>query len=218
MRLSQQIVEPSHEPDLSPDHKAAVLQALRWAWGEICRLHPAEVANAHEEVVTNLLQRALNECSGGKRCASWLEDFEAVSRGAKVKTSDGRIEKQPDLHFRPPRYESVVQASDWLWAVECKIIDPKHSVNFYCDQGVRRFCEGEYSAWMPSAAMLAYVRDKQEPFSALDGPLQKGYGLKRHDKGTSPDNSQSAHDRSALKPQCVDIELTHLWLAVAPGG
>ena len=31
---------PFHEPDLVPEHKEAVIQALRWAWDELSREDP----------------------------------------------------------------------------------------------------------------------------------------------------------------------------------
>lgn len=205
------------EPDLSPVHKAAVIAAIRWAWAELCRPDPQAVAHMTEESVTTALQRLLNDQHLGQRRAAWIEEFETVTRGEKQVTNDGRIEKQPDLVFRPPRYRDVRQLSDWGWFVECKWIDGAGSVDAYCVQGVRRFSSGEYGARMQSGVMMAYVRDRQVPWPALNPRLVGRFGLKAHDRGESTDMSLSRHDRARLTPPAVDIALVHLWLAVPPG-
>ena len=47
---------PAHEPDLTPEHKAAVIEALRWAWSELIRTDAALLRTADEESITAKLQ------------------------------------------------------------------------------------------------------------------------------------------------------------------
>jgi hypothetical protein len=211
--LSMPPVLPQHQPDLTPEHKVAVVEALRLAWSELCRTHTELLLSAKEEIITAELQQLLNRRFNGERVINYLTDFEAVTRGEKKTTIDGRIEKQPDLTFRPFVYSLVTSHSDWGWSVECKIVDGGATVTLYCNEGVRRFTSGEYAAWMPSGAMLAYVRDGSKPAAFLVKKLPGNYGTRRCDLGITDDLCESEHDRSTLP--CIDITLTHLWLAVS---
>lgn len=212
--LSVTPVVPLHEPDLSPEHKAAIIEALRWAWTELKRKDPGMLRGADEESITERLQIVLNERRNGERLAPWLRDFESVSRSENQRTSDGRLRKQPDLTFRPPPYRAVTNTTRWGWFVECKIINGSTSVILYREAGVRRFTSGEYAAWMPSAAMVAYVRDGTTPARRLRPALLGHVGTKRHGRGPRRDQSESEHDRSQIANPCVDVTLTHVWLAV----
>jgi hypothetical protein len=205
---------PAHEPDLAPDHKEAVVEALRSAWAEIVRTDPTLLRTGQEEMVTERLQHVLNERRDGRRVIECLRDFEVVTRGESQKTADGRLGKKPDLTFRPPPYSTVTNTSRWGWFVECKLIDGGATITAYRDQGVQRFSSGEYAAWMPSGAMLAYARDGAQPEPALGKVLPGHVGTKRHAPGPSADRSSSEHDRSGLQTPCVDVALAHLWLAV----
>lgn len=202
----------TYEPDLAPEHKAAVVAALRWAWQRLAG-DAALLAFGSEEALTTRLQNELNERSEGQRLAPGIREFETVTRGESQVTVDGRLQKKPDLSFRPTAYATVTNTSGWAWFVECKIIDGAASVRDYCEKGVRRFTSGEYAARMPSAAMLAYVRDGQQPHRALHPRLDAKYGTLAHEPGPSADTSHSIHQRSTLPRPCVDVALTHLWFA-----
>jgi hypothetical protein len=207
---------PAHEPDLAPAHKEAILAALRWAWQQLWSQDPDVARRGHEEEISARLEALLNERRSGRRLAPGLHDFETVVRGANQRTADGRIQKRPDLTFRPIPYASVIDATQWGWFVECKIIDGGASITLYRDHGMQRFGLGEYAALMPSGAMLGYVRDRSLPGDALPRALRGHAGTKRHDAGPTPDRSESEHVRSGLPHPCVDVRLVHLWLA-APG-
>ena len=167
-----------------------------------------------EESITERLQSLLNERRGGQRVVPWLRDFETVTRSENQRTSDGRLGKKPDLTFRPPAYATVTSTTRWGWFVECKLVDGTASVTAYRDHGVKRFSSGEYAAWMPSGAMLAYVRDGSRPATTLHSALNGHVGTKRHGPGPTTDRSESEHDRSGLADPCVDVMLLHLWLPV----
>jgi hypothetical protein len=212
--LSVTPLVPSHEPDLAREHKEVVIAALRWAWNELARRAPELLRSGQEENITTGLQYLLNERRDGVRIAPGLLDFETVSRGAKQRTSDGRVGKEPDLTFRPVPYPTVRNTTCWGWFVECKIIDGGGSVTLYREYGVKRFSGGEYAAWMPSGAMLAYVRDGLRPAHALHKALVGQTATISHRPGLTKDRSESEHDRSLLVPPCVNVVLTHIWLPV----
>lgn len=200
------------EPDLSEPHKQAVLASLRWAWSELCRRNKDLVVAGDEESITEALERLLNDREGGKRRAHWIESFGTVTRGSKVRTVDGRIELQPDLHFRPLPYRQVRCTSDWAWFVECKIIDGAASLRLYRLQGIERFLSGEYAACMPSAAMLGYCRDDSSPFDVLSDELGERHGTRSIIRGPSSDICRSHHERQ--NPPESAIVLTHLWVGL----
>lgn len=204
---------PRHEPDLSSAHKAAVERALRWAWQEVCTRWPQLAATGREEQITDKLAFVLNEhAPNNRRRAPGIASFETVGRGQKVRNPQGRIEKAPDLVFRPPRYRGVRIRDDWGLFVECKIVSGPGSVGRYCTQGVVRFATGEYCARMPSGAMIAYVRDGSRLFPSLELRLKGRYLTRSHVVRPSNDMSDSKHIRSTLFLRCVDITMTHLWL------
>lgn len=212
--LSVPPVVPEHEPDLGSDHKEAIIKSLRWAWSELALHEPDLLRTGDEESISERLQNLLNQRRGGIRRARWLTDFETVTRGENQRTVDGRIQKKPDLTFRPTVYPSVINPTRWGWFVECKIIDGTTSVTAYRNNGVHRFVVGEYAAWMPSGSMLAYVRDGSTPTQMLSQALL-GHCETRHCRtGPTPDRSESEHDRSCLAKPCVDVVLSHLWLIV----
>jgi hypothetical protein len=203
---------PFHEPDIVAIHKRAIVSAIRWAWDKLNRTEPHILSGGTEEEITERLQTLLNERSSGHRLAPGLQDFESVTRGESQRTADGRIGKKPDMVFRPPAYDSVVNTTRWGWFVECKIVDGAASVAAYRDNGVCRFASGEYAAWVASGAMLGYVRDGTEPVPTLDAPLNGKVGTKWHKPGADSRQSVSNHDRSGLANKCIDITLTHIWL------
>jgi hypothetical protein len=208
------------EPPISAAYWAVIDKALRWAWSVVCKKWPQEVTNGDEEAITRRLQDTLNEHHrlDHHRLAPGLASFETVDRGAKQVSHDGRrIEKAPDLVFRPPLHQRVRNRSHWGAFIECKIISAQHSTTHYCEDGVRRFTQGEYASRMSSSAMVAYVRNKKQPFQTLKSILATtSYCTKSHVPGSSPDLSYSIHSRSALNPACVAIRVSHLWLPV-PG-
>ncbi len=203
---------PPHEPDISAEHKAAVLAALRWAWERLRRDQPQLLRSAPEEDISTALQGILNEKRDGRPVVPHLADFETVTRGENQVTSDGRNSKKPDLTFRPPTYRGVVDGTAWGWFVECKIINGTSSVTLYVKHGIQRFCLGEYAARMPSGAMLGYVRDHTRPAAVLATKLATHAATRATRARVAVDESDSEHPRGVLAQPCVDITLTHLWL------
>lgn len=212
-RLARRPAVLEAEPDLTKPQKAAIVRALRWGWDEVLRQWPDVVETGREEEITAKLCDVLCEQTPlGKRRAPGLSQFETVNRGAKTQGSNNHIEYQPDLAFRPILAPRVRNRNRWAWFVECKIINGGSSVRLYCENGVQKYIDGRYAARMPSAAMLAYVRDAQEPRTRLGAILQDDYGaVVVFSKVRYMLTSQ--HDRAGASPRCVPIELTHLWLS-----
>jgi hypothetical protein len=219
-RLGLRRLPITNEPDIADVYKAAVVSALRWAWKQVIARWPKIIATGREEQITECMCRVLNEQGADdQRLAPGLDSFETVNRGAKVKSADGRVEKAPDLVLRPIGASGVRNRSDWGVFIECKIIAPEnsHSPNSYCKNGVARFVSAEYAPQMPSATMLAYVRDARLPHAALAPYLDSTYATKSHKSAAVADMSISLHSRRALRAPCVDIVLTHIWLDTGTG-
>lgn len=206
------------ETDLSLAHKRAIEGALRWAWQQLIAANDTVLIDGSEEAITAAIETQLGQMELGCRVAPGLKDFDHPVRGAKQRTSDGRIEKQPDLTFRPPisRYSRVSNTAGWGCFVECKLIEDGHdsrTVKSYSDDGIRRFASGEYAARMPSAMMLAYVRGVRQPGESLE-PLLPLHGATTIMLGAVLDTCSTLHPRQALPSPCVDVVLIHLWLLV----
>lgn len=204
------------EPDLSPAHKRAIVGALRWAWQQLIATDDAVLNDGSEEAITAAIETQLGRMEHGRRVAPGLKDFDHPVRGAKQRTSDGRIEKQPDLTFRPPpsRYQQVTNTASWGYFVECKLIEGRHdsrTVKSYSDDGIRRFANGEYAARMPSGMMLAFVRGNKQPSVSLK-PLLPLHGATMITQERTLDTCSTLHPRRALASPCVDVALLHLWL------
>lgn len=216
-RLSVRAPLSFSEPDISPVYKAVIERALRWAWQQVCVHAPEVLRTGTEEQISDKLAEVLNEhhATNHRRLAPGLASFETVVRGGKSRNHLGKIEKAPDLVFRPPA-RGVRIRDDWGLFVECKIVDGNSSLAKYCSHGLAKFCEGEYAYRMPSAGMLGYVRDSTRPYNSLRARLTATYRTKSHFPGMTDDICSSQHARNSLSRPCVDIGITHLWLDV-PG-
>jgi hypothetical protein len=214
-RLSRRLPPVESEPDVPVAYRAAVEAAIQWGWDEVRSRWPEIVRGGREEEITERIQHVLNEQGRNwRRRAPGLDLFESVGRGEKTVCADGRIEKAPDLVFRPIATRHVRNLGHWGVFAECKIIDSNghHSPYEYCANGVQRFVRGEYAARMSSGTMIAFVRDGRSPYSTLASVLDSTYETLWHERGTSENMSVSCHDRQKLLNRCVDIEITHLWL------
>lgn len=218
LSLATPLVILAAEPDLSHAHKRAIEGALRWAWNQLVAANDDVLFRGSEEAITEAIEVQLGRMERGRRVAPGLKDFGHVPRGAKLRTADGRIEKQPDLTFRPPasQYRRVTNTASWGYFVECKLIEDGHSsrtVASYCDEGVRRFACAEYAARMPSGMMLAYVRGTSLPANSLS-PHLPVHGATVITPGPTADMCGTLHPRIRLPIPCVDVALVHLWLPV----
>lgn len=213
-------------PEVSSIHLDIIAEGLLQAFSDIRAKAPATVASGTEAEVTALLEARLNAMIEVEPL--WGQLVLCVARGKESLSFDGsHLEKRPDLSI----YLSNQNRSFPLIA-EAKIIDAATSKTeaLYCDNGIRRFVEGEYAWGNREAFMIAYVRDgssigtKLTPFlSNVTSETPPGYSVEGLPIATGPgtfDLAHSRHGRSFLYPSNPSgvlapgpISVWHLWLS-----
>lgn len=223
-------------PSFDRRHLRAIELALRAAWLAVHNNYATTgvLSSADEVRISHLLRDALNELReretggvDGYNC----DIFERPYIGAEILTPDGKIRK-PDVVFSlsgRPRPGVINGMRDGIY-VECKILEQgtKKNMVAYCKDGVHRFVEGSYAAWMREGMMLAYVRTKQ----SLPDDLAKLLGtdaMRKHLASNGeltkcsltwigPRVYISTHQRAWPYPgeegYPGPIEIRHLWLYV----
>jgi hypothetical protein len=154
--------------------------------------------------------------------------FETVARGQEMVNYNGRqLEKRPDIVFRRcGRAPEGIERQHHALFVECKIIDPKRTMSYYCLQGVDRFRCGQYAWSVSTGMMVAYVRDNYRlPDTLRDYLLHPKFG-RRHrtmsgpdlrDQPPAPDVWVTVHHRRWKYSEGHSpgtITLHHIWLPV----
>lgn len=158
---------------IKDDHLKILAEGLRQAFDDIRMRTPDTVATGEEPEVTALMQARLNamiqEDSLWGRLVLW------VGRGTESISFDGsHLEKRPDLSIAlsgaEPRFPLVAEA---------KILDAATSktVALYCENGIRRFVEGEYAWGNREAFMIGYIRDGSSISTTLKPFLSKAERL-----------------------------------------
>lgn len=197
-----------------------VAEQLARAFAEISATAGATVTSGTEAEVTALMETRLNRLID--QDPIWGQLVLNVVRGKETLSFDGsHLEKRPDLSIHLSSRDR-----NFPLIVEAKLIDAKKTEVLYCDNGVRRFVEGEYGWATREAFMLAYVRDKSTIASKLTPFLTHAMTLTPSGYLTteipvaashSPsDLARSRHGRSFgySHPTSVpgDISIWHLWL------
>lgn len=213
-------------PEVSSIHLDIIAEGLFQAFGDIRAQSPATIASGSEAEVTALLEARLNAMIEVEPL--WGQLVLCVARGKESLSFDGsHLEKRPDLSI----YLSNRNRGFPLIA-EAKIIESTSSKTeaLYCDNGIRRFVEGEYAWGNREAFMIAYVRDgssidtKLTPFlSSAISQTPPGYLVEGLPLATGPgtfDLAHSRHGRSYLYPsnsadmlEPGPISVWHLWLS-----
>jgi hypothetical protein len=209
---------------INQDLLEIIAEGLERAFNDIQATAPRTVSSGTEAEVTALLEARLNSLIDED--PFWGQLVLCVARGKESLSFDGsHLEKRPDLSiYLTNRHRSFPLIA------EAKIIDGASGKTevLYCQNGVRRFLDGEYGWGGREAFMLGYVRDgstinaKLKPyltppaqasktFATLSGPDVLPGGL--HDR------ARSCHSRSFVylhqyptqhKPGSID--LWHVWL------
>lgn len=212
--------------EVSSIHLDIIAEGLLQAFGDIRTQAPATIASGTEAEVTALLEARLNAMIEVEPL--WSQLVLCVARGKESLSFDGsHLEKRPDLSI----YLSNRNRGFPLIA-EAKIIDATSSKTeaLYCNNGIRRFVEGEYAWGNREAFMIAYVRDgssigtKLTPFlSSVISQTPPGYlveGLPAATGSGALDLAHSRHGRSFLYPsnssealEPGSISIWHLWLS-----
>lgn len=201
-----------------------VVEGLERAFNDILASAPATVLTGTEAEVTALLEARLNSMVGEDPIWSLL--VFSVVRGKESLSFDGtHLEKRPDLSiYLTDRHRNFPLVA------EAKILDSASGKTeiLYCQNGVRRFLDGEYGWGGREAFMLGYVRDgstidaKLKPYLAAPSAASKTFAtLAGPDvmTGGHHDRARSSHNRGFVylhlapapnKPGPID--LWHVWL------
>ena len=154
-------------------HLEILAERLQRAFDDIRKRRPATVATGTEPEVTALMQARLN-CMIHED-PLWGQLVLSVGRGAESVSFDGsHLEKRPDLSI-------VLSAADQRFPLvaEAKILDATASktARRYCENGIRRFVEGEYAWGNREAIMIGYVRDGSSIATTLKDSLSRAMEL-----------------------------------------
>lgn len=210
---------------IADDHLEILAEGLRMAFNDVRADSPDTVATGDEPEVTALMQARLNKLIDEEPL--WGQLVLWVGRGAESISFDGsHLEKRPDLSI-------VLSAADRRFPLiaEAKILDSGTSktTRLYCENGIRRFVQGEYAWGNREAFMLGYVRDGSSIDPTLKAFLSnaaatdpKVYLVEALPVFVGTGNSDLAHTRHGRtfvyhnqnppnKPG--PISLWHLWLA-----
>lgn len=210
--------------EVPEDYLEIIAEKLVEAFAEIIKSHPSMVATGSEAEVTALLGSRLNSMM--EEDPLWGQLVICATRGAESLSFDGsHLEKRPDLSLH-----LASRARNFPLIVEAKIIDRAKDEKLYCENGVRRFVEGEYAWASREAFMVAYVRDKSTIAGKLTphlttalGQTPPGYLVEEIPfavAATSADLARSRHGRSFVYPHKGpppvgpgSIAIWHLWLS-----
>jgi hypothetical protein len=149
--------------------------------------------------------------------------FGKVVREPKITNYDKKHpDKMPDIFFDLKREQAPVYSDQDGLFVECKPVDSKHPVSScYCQKGLIRFVNGDYSWAMQDALMVGYVRGNYsfgKLASVLDNESSAYLKTDIHSLSTFP-VYLSCHNRDfewleKLGHACP-ISVSHLWLTIS---
>lgn len=213
-------------PEISGIHLNVIAEGVFQAFKEIRTQSAATVATGTEAEVTALLETCLNRRI--EQDPRWGQLVLWVVRGKESLNFDGsHLENRPDLSI----YLSERNRCFPLIA-EAKIIDvaTAKTVVLYCENGIKRFVDGEYAWGNREALMLAYVRDESSISGQLTPFLSKamartppGYFVIELPVATGAegdDIARSTHERRFNYPGRTPpsnapgpIAVWHLWLS-----
>jgi hypothetical protein len=211
---------------IGSDHLNIIAERLLQAFNEVRVQSPTTVASGSETEVTTLMESRLLMMI--EQDNFWRQLVLCVGRGKESLSFDGsHLEKRPDLSIylsnRTLRFPLIVEA---------KVLDlaSGRTETLYCDDGLRRFIDGEYAWGNREAFMIAYVRDGSsinktlKPFlSAAMTRVPPGYMVKELPNrigNSAADLARSQHGRTFVYPnqpsptnQPGTITIWHLWLS-----
>ena len=210
---------------IADEHLRILAEGLRRAFHDIRERAPDTVSSGGEPEVTALMQARLNRLI--QVDSLWRQLVLWVGPGAESISFDGsHLEKRPDLSI-------VLSGADRRFPLiaEAKILDAAASktTRLYCENGIRRFVQGEYAWGNREAFMIGYVRDDSSIDQTLKAFLSKAAVTDPHcylvetlpvPVGTDPsDLAYTRHGRSFVygnqRPpnRPGPISVWHLWLA-----
>jgi hypothetical protein len=213
-------------PEIQEDHLEIIAEGLLRAFNDIRAQWPIIVSSGTEAEVTALMEARLNALI--EEDPFWGQLVLCVARGKESLSFDGsHLEKRPDLSIY-----LTSRVRNFPLITEAKILDKPSGKTeaLYCDQGLRRFVDGEYAWGSREAFMIAYVRDGSSisakltpllsnamvktpleylvedlPISASSAPVD--LARSKHGRGFSYANQEPPDDLPG------SIVLWHLWLS-----
>lgn len=211
-------------PKISNEILEIIAEGIIHAFNDIMSNHPSIVSTGTEAEVNALLGTKLNNLLQEDILLSQLISY--VGRGVESLSFNGiHLEKRPDLSL-------ILTSSinNFPLIIEAKIIDKTSgkTAQLYCDNGLRRFIDGEYAWGNQEAFLMAYVRDKSTINLKLTPYLANKISTNPSDYQTielpivrSMGNlATSQHGRTftyihqdAPNNQPGSISLWHLWLS-----
>lgn len=146
-----------------------IAEFLVEAWNGLLKTQEKVLRTTEEKEVNALMDARLNSLF--EQRPEWKMLVTGVTRGRESINYDGsKLESRPDLSIhltcRPFRLPLII---------ECKLIDKGNGkgIDLYCQQGLARFIDGQYSCYAQEAFMLAYVRDGATIATCLTPHLEK---------------------------------------------
>ena len=160
-------------PDIAGDHLEIIAGVLHRAFSEIRLEAPVTVDSGNEAEVTALMEARLNRLID--QDLFWGQLALCVARGKETLSVDGsHLEKRPDLSI----YLSN-RTRGFPLVAEAKVLDAATSKTeaIYCNDGLRRFVDGEYAWANREAFMIGYIRDGSSIGSTLTPFLSSAMDL-----------------------------------------
>lgn len=198
--------------DLALPIKQAIVDAVEAAWREVLSVS-SQFANEND--ATTMLVEALRSVRSQGSIPLFSEYYfqTPVRDACETNFSGAAPSKRPDIHLR------LINAVDDYegWFIECKVVDRRHPVQLYLQQGINRYVTGEYAWAMPSALMIAYASDGFTIATNLAAALPASSQPQPSGLRTTADAGRTIHCRNFmyLGPGGApgNIELVHLWLS-----
>ncbi len=214
-------------PKIPPRIILLLCMVIKRAWKLLEEKPPSdfEIQYANEDTITQVLVeiienrlRKFGEIDGFNSVL-----FGKVTREPKITNFNKKHpDKMPDIFFDLKRDKlPLLSDQDGLF-VECKPVDPQHTVlSCYCKKGLIRFVNGDYAWAMQDALMVGYVTASysfEKLSSALNGPKSIGLKTADHSEMVEYGIYRSHHDRDFQWPEhrgkACRIAVSHLWLSV----
>ena len=206
-----------------------VLQAVVAAWEGVCTTAVARTVPRKEVPITVELQQQLNRMLNEE--ASTVPGFtasifETVIRGGEIENVDeSSMERRPDRTFRLAGTSPARTTREhYGMFTECKLLDSTHSLNAYCETGLRRFLQSEYAWAMPHALMLAYADTDSTPadlaihLASEDANGTIGTPAVDVPPPSAGVRSRHARERAGIAAASGPIDITHVWLSLRVAG
>ena len=162
-------------PAIADVHLKVLAECLHKAFDDVGVEQSIVMVEGGESEVTAMIETRLNRLINEEN-SPWGQLVSYVARGKESPSFDGsHLEKRPDLSI----CLSDRARLNFPLIVEAKILDATRAKTAasYCNQGLRRFINGEYAWSNREAFMIGYVRDGSSIDAKLTPFLGKAMAL-----------------------------------------